>query len=56
MIKKDLLHLVGSDAHNMQDRKPMMGKCAEYLTKVMGKEYMEKILMENPFNMIEKNR
>lgn len=56
VIKKDLLHLVGSDAHNMQDRKPMMGKCAEYLTKVMGKEYMEKILMENPFNMIEKNR
>lgn len=56
VIKKDLLHFVGSDAHNTKDRKPMMGKCAEYLTKVMGKDYMEKILMENPLNIIEEGR
>lgn len=55
-IKKDLLHFAGSDAHNLRDRKPMLGKCAEYLTKLMGKDYMEKILIKNPLNIIEEGR
>lgn len=54
VIRRDLLHFVGSDAHDMRKRKPMIGKCSEYLTKVMGKEYMEKIMIYNPENMIEK--
>lgn len=55
-VKQDLLHFVGSDAHNMKDRRPMMGKCAEYLSKIMGNDYMEKILIENPSNMIKEGR
>lgn len=56
VMKRDLLHFVGSDAHNIRDRKPAMGKCAEYMEKVMGKAYMEKILIENPREMIEEGR
>lgn len=56
VMKMDLLHFVGSDAHNTGDRKPMMGKCAEYMEKVMGQDYARKILIENPKNIIEESR
>lgn len=55
-MKKDLIHFVGSDAHNTKDRKPAMGKCAAYLEKTMGKAYMKKILIENPRELIEEGR
>ena len=55
-MKKDLLHFVGSDAHNLKDRKPCMGKCAAYMEKVMGKEYTEKILSDNPSLLIEEQK
>ena len=53
LMKQDLVHFVGSDAHNMTDRKPQIGRCAEYLAKKMGRGYMEKILVENPQRFIE---
>ena len=56
MMKKDLLHFVGDDAHNMEDRKPAMGKCAEYIEKVMGEDYARKVLMDNPKNLIIESR
>ena len=56
MMKKDLLHFVGDDAHNMEDRKPAMGKCAEYIEKVMGADYAKKVLMDNPKNLIIESR
>ena len=52
MMKLDLLHFVGDDAHNLQDRKPCMGKCAAYIKKTMGEDYAEKILIANPENVI----
>lgn len=52
MMKQDLLHFVGDDAHNLQDRKPCMGKCAAYIKKTMGEDYAEKILIANPENVI----
>lgn len=55
-MKRNLLHLIGSDAHNMKDRSPSMGKCAAYIEKVMGKEYMEKILINNPREIFEEDR
>lgn len=48
VMKLDLLHFVGSDAHNLNNRKPCMGKCAAYMKKVMGEEYTKKILEDNP--------
>ena len=55
-MKRNLLHLIGSDAHNMKDRSPSMDKCAAYIEKVMGKEYMEKILINNPREIFEEDR
>lgn len=53
LMKQNLVHLVGSDAHNMTDRKPQIGRCAEYIAKKMGRGYMEHILVENPQKIIE---
>ena len=52
LMKENLLHFVGSDAHNMGDRPPMMKECADYMTKLMGEEYTRKILIENPEEII----
>lgn len=54
IMKMDLLHFVGSDAHNLSRRKPCMGKCASYMKRVMGYKYTKRILVENPSCLTEK--
>ena len=56
MMKWNLIHFIGSDAHDVLKRKPLIGQCAEYLKKKMGQAYMEKILIENPRKFIEEGR
>lgn len=52
LVKQDLIDFVGSDAHNITDRRPQMRKCAEYLGKVHGSNYMKRILYDNPEHMV----
>jgi protein-tyrosine phosphatase len=54
-MKADLIHFVASDAHNTGKRRPTMGKCAAYIEKVMGTDYMERLLIENPKYLIEED-
>ncbi len=56
LMKQDFVHFVGSDGHNMTDRKPQMGKCMGYIEKTMGKDYVKKIFWKNPKNIIEEGR
>lgn len=56
VMRLDLLDFVGSDAHNIRDRKPMMGKCAEYMEKKMGRGYTKRVLVRNPRDYIEEGR
>ena len=53
-MKQNLLHFVGSDAHNLDKRKPCMGTCAAYVKKVMGNEYTKHLLEDNPSRLIKK--
>lgn len=48
LIDYDLLHFIGSDAHNLTDRTPRMGECAAYLEKKYGENYARQILQRNP--------
>ena len=48
LIDYDLLHFIGSDAHNLTDRTPRIGECASYLEKKYGEAYAQQILLENP--------
>ena len=48
LIKEDLLHFIGSDAHDVKTRIPLIGSCSEYLKKKAGRVYTGKILRDNP--------
>ena len=51
-IRRDLVHFVGSDAHGSRHRKPQMGACAAYLTRLIGREGCEELLAYNPKTLI----
>lgn len=53
LLSKELVHLVGSDAHGMQGRVPCIGPCADYLAKKIGSEIVQKLLAENPKAVLE---
>lgn len=53
VMKRNLLHFVGSDAHNLKKQKPNLEKCARYLEKKMGADYRDQILILNPKEIIE---
>ena len=52
LLDYDLIDLVGSDAHNLTDRPPRMGACAEYLEKKMGAEYVTQLMIKNPIHYL----
>lgn len=53
MVKEDCLHFVGTDAHSMHRRAPLMKKCAKYLSKKFGEDTVIKLLMDNPSKIIQ---
>lgn len=48
LLSNELVHLVGSDAHGMRERIPCIGPCADYITKKIGSDMTQKLLIENP--------
>lgn len=47
-MKHDLLHYIGSDAHDPDSRRPNLGACAAHVERVMGPAYRDKIMKINP--------
>lgn len=43
MLKKDQIQLLGSDCHNLSDRKPNLGSAVELIQKRIGIEVVERI-------------
>lgn len=54
LMRKNYIHFVGSDAHDTKHRKPNLGDCKEYVERKMGKEYAERIFMENPKKLLRR--
>ncbi len=48
----DAIQFVGSDCHNMTDRKPCLDKCVRLMKKCHGKEFVERIF-ENSREIID---
>lgn len=48
LMKEDCLHFVATDAHRKRERRPNLGECADYIEKKMGRDYMKRILVQNP--------
>ncbi len=55
IIRENLVHFIGSDAHDMDKRRPTMGRCVQYLDKLMGPEYTRRILIDNPKKLLSDN-
>lgn len=51
LMKYDMVHFVGTDAHNVKDRKPEMELCAKYIEKKFGSDYRDELLIKNPKNI-----
>lgn len=53
LMKNNMLDFVGTDCHRTDRRVPNLGSCADYMEKKMGRSYTERILMQNPQEIIE---
>lgn len=56
LMKLDCIHFVGTDAHDIRERVPNMGKCAAYLEKKMGEDYARWLLIESPRKIIQEGK
>lgn len=52
-IKKGLVDFIGSDAHNMKDRKPHIGECAKLVRQKFGEKTARRIFVVNPARVAE---
>ena len=52
LMKENLIHLVGSDAHNRKDRPSRIGECARYVEKKMGNDYAKRLFVTNPLRIM----
>ena len=43
---------MGSDAHRVDVRRPRLGACADEVVRRMGREYAERIFVENPRKIV----
>lgn len=53
MMKENLIHFVGSDAHNLTDRTSNLGECADYVLKKEGEDYAQELFVNNPMRIIK---
>lgn len=52
LLKNKLVHFVATDAHNTDKRGPFLKDCAKYISRKYGKDYMRRLLCENPAKVL----
>lgn len=52
LLKRRLVHFVGSDAHDISRRPPEVGKCMKKIVKKYGAAYAKEIFLDNPLAVI----
>lgn len=53
VMRRGLLHLVGTDAHNLKGRRPNLYPCSRYIQRILGSEWQEYLLHGSPLAIIE---
>lgn len=53
LLKNRYVHLVGTDAHDTNRRKPEMRKAADYVERKCGRKYAELIFYKNAVSMLK---
>ena len=52
LLREEMIHFIGTDAHSMGGRKPEMADCADYIIKKCSREYAASILYGNAVNIV----
>lgn len=53
LLKNDLVEFIATDAHDEVERRPRLGRCADWLERRLGREAMERLLIRNPEAVLE---
>lgn len=53
LIKENLVHFVGSDAHDVMRRPPLLKKCAASIAKKFGEDTAQQLFFRNPYRVIQ---
>lgn len=53
LLKEQMIHFVGTDAHGMKYRSPKINEAYSYIAKMMGDRYADTIFSLNPQRMIK---
>lgn len=53
LLQYDMIHLVGTDAHNDRSRAPQMDRCYAWLTKKCGEKEARRLLYEHPLTLLD---
>ena len=48
-----MVDFIASDAHDGKRRKPNLGKCSAYVERRYGREYVHRVFVKNPLNIIK---
>ena len=51
LLKNEMVHFVGTDAHNMRGRIPQMQWESEYIARRYGEDYCRELFIDNPAKM-----
>lgn len=54
LLRNELVHFIGTDAHENRVRKPVMRECAAYIESLCDREYSELICGENAWKVVNK--
>ena len=55
LLKKEQIHIIGSDAHDSQRRAPNLELCRSYVVKKMGEKYAQELFFGNPQALLKKS-
>lgn len=48
LMKNDLIHIIATDTHNIENRSPKLEGCVKILMKKYNEDYLRALLIENP--------
>lgn len=48
LLKEELIHFIGSDAHDCHKRRPNLKECYSYVVKKKGDQYAQELFFDNP--------
>ena len=56
LFKKNLIHVISTDAHNLTSRSPSLSVCMPYLEKHCSEEWMRELVWENAQKIVNNER